>query len=48
MKRIQSALLGLVLMLAFTTSVFPQAKTCCDGSACCNGGSCCRSHQHKK
>jgi|HubBroStandDraft_2_1064218.scaffolds.fasta_scaffold466326_1 hypothetical protein len=48
MKRIHSALLGLVLMLAFTTSVFPQAKTCCNGSACCNGGACCRNCHHKK
>jgi hypothetical protein len=47
MKRIHSALLGLVLMLALTTSVFPQNKTCCNGSACCNGGACCRNH-HKK
>jgi hypothetical protein len=47
MKKFHSALLGLALMLAFTTSVLPQTKTCCNGSACCNGGSCCRNH-HKK
>lgn len=48
MKRISSALMGLVLMLAMTTSVFPKGKSCCDGSACCNGGACCSKHPHKK
>ena len=48
MKRIHSALLSVVLMLALTTSIFPKAKTCCDGSACCNGGACCGNHHHKK
>jgi len=48
MTRITSALLGIALMLALTSSAFPKAKTCCDGGPCCNGGACCRSHQHKK
>lgn len=47
MRRIHSALLGLVLMPALTPSVFPKTKTCRDGSACCNGGACRSHHQNK-
>lgn len=47
MKRIHSALVGIVLTFALAGSTLAASKNCCNGDSCCNGQSCCRSAKTK-
>jgi hypothetical protein len=48
MKRITSALTGLVLMFTLTAGAYAETRSCCDSTSCCNGQSCCHKAKAKK